>query len=74
MSEIARDEKAVAVTFRAFMYDQAAWEFLALVVVSGGLATAYQAKNKVLTRKWGLAVLGTVIVATVVAVLIAVLR
>ncbi len=64
----------VDVGFRAYFYGQAAWELLGLVVMSGALTVGLQARQKVLTRRWGAMVLITVIVAALVASIIAFVR
>lgn len=62
------------VAYRGLFCNEAAWDLLALVVVSSGLSTVYQARQKIWGRDWGskMALLGFVsaIVAAVIAVIL----
>jgi hypothetical protein len=42
----------VDVALRSFLYREAAWDLLGLVVAGGAVTTAYQAGQRVLTRRW----------------------
>ena len=65
----------IDVMCRAWFFDEAAWDLMALAVVTGAIPTMYQARHKVLGRHFGrkvvlLALLGGVlgfVVATIVA-------
>jgi hypothetical protein len=65
----------IDVMCRAWLFDEAAWDLMALVVVTGAIPTMYQARHKVLGRRFGrkavlLALLGGAIgfvVATILA-------
>ena len=60
----------VDVMYRGLVRHEAAWDLLALVVVGGGICTAYQASQKTLAHGWVVkAGLGAVIAAVVAAVL-----
>lgn len=56
----------LSVTFRGFVWHEASWDLLALVIVSGFVGTFYQGVHQILTRR-------TVLVALVVAVLSAII-
>ncbi len=60
--------------FRGLVQREASWELLALVVLSGGVTALYQARKRVLSRRWAAVVLGAVILAAVLAALITFLR
>jgi hypothetical protein len=62
------------VAYRGLVQHEAAWDLLALVVVGGGICTAYQGRQKTLAHGWVVkAGLGAVIAAVVAVVLAAVL-
>ena len=52
----------LSVAFRGFVWKEASWDLLALVIVSGFVGTFYQGAHQILTRR-------TMIVALVVAVI-----
>lgn len=54
------------------MLHQKAWDLLALVVVGGAVASAYQAWARVLTRRWAIVILLSAVAAAVVALALAV--
>ena len=64
----------VNVMYRGLFRNEAAWDLMALVVVSSGLSTVYQARQKIWGRDWGskMVILGFVsaIVAAVIAVIL----
>jgi lysylphosphatidylglycerol synthetase-like protein (DUF2156 family) len=64
----------LSVMYRSFRYNESAWELMALVVLTGGLATAYQASQHVLSRPWSRTSLMTTILAIVVAIVVVLLR
>ena len=56
----------VDVMYRGLVRHEAAWDLLALVVVGGGICTAYQGRQKTLAHGWVMkAVLGAVIAAVI---------
>jgi hypothetical protein len=56
----------VDVMYRGLVLHEAAWDLLALVVVGGGICTAYQGRQKTLAHGWVMkAVLGAVIAAVI---------
>ena len=61
----------VDVACRSFLYKEAAWDLLALVVAGGAVTTAYQARHRVLARRWAWTTLLVVGVAAAVAAIIA---
>jgi len=54
----------IDVVYRGMVRDEAAWDLLALVLVSGAVCTVYQARKKTLSRRW---VLDGLLVACVAA-------
>jgi hypothetical protein len=59
----------VIVAYRSFTWDEASWDLLALVVLGGVVASAYQLSHRVLTKRW----LNTGIAAGLLAAIIAAL-
>ena len=57
----------VSVAWRAFERDEAAWDLLALVVVSGVVTSVYQGARGVLTRRWVWIQLAAIIAGIVIA-------
>ena len=62
-----------SVAYRGFVLQQSSWDLLALVILGGVTATMYQGMNKVLSRRWILATVATVIIAGLLAVVIRVI-
>lgn len=63
-----------SVAYRSFALQQSSWDLLALVVLSGVIATLYQGAHKVLSRRWMVAAVATVIAAGLIAFVFALLR
>jgi hypothetical protein len=57
----------VLVAFRSFVNNQSSWDLLLLVVLGGGVGTAYQGWHKVLSKGWAIASVMAVLVALVLA-------
>ena len=57
----------LSVMFRGFVWNEASWDLLALVIASGFIATFYQGIHRVLTGRWALIAVVTLVVAAVVA-------
>jgi hypothetical protein len=64
----------VVVGYRSFMRGEAAWDLLALVILGGGVASAYQWSHQVLTKRWLVSGLASMLVAAVIAALVVWLR
>jgi hypothetical protein len=64
----------VLVGYRSFARGEAAWDLLALVVLGGVVASAYQWSQRVLTVRWLVNGLAVMLVAAVVAALVVWLR
>ena len=64
----------ISAAYRSFAYEQATWDLLGLVVLGGAIATLYQGRNRILTRRWALLAGGAAVIAAVVAGLIVLLR
>lgn len=58
------------VTYRGFFLQQTNWDLMALVVLSGGIATFYQGRQKIFAPGWMRAMLVTMLAAAVLAVVI----
>ena len=56
------------VAYRSFVLQQSSWDLVGLVILGGATATLYQGTNKVLSRRWILATVATVILAGIMAV------
>ncbi len=61
----------VDVVVRGLVRREAAWDLLALVVLSGGLATVHQARRRILTRRWVRMAVLAACIAGAIAVLLA---
>ncbi len=64
----------VAVAYRSFVLNEAAWDLFALVVLGGAVASAYQWMHNVLTRRTAVQMAAGMAVAAVVAAVIVWLR
>jgi hypothetical protein len=62
------------VAYRSFVRDESPWDLLALVVLSGGVGTAYQGARRVLSRQWALVSLAAVVLALALAALLVAAR
>jgi hypothetical protein len=58
----------VIVAYRSFLFQQASWDLLVLVLASGVIASAHQGANQVLNRRWGLVALATFVIGALLAV------
>jgi hypothetical protein len=58
----------LSVAYRSFVLQQTAWDLMALVIVSGVVATGYQAASRALPGNW----IGRVLMAAAIAAVIAV--
>ena len=63
----------VLVAYRSVAKKEAAWDLLALVVLGGGVASAYQLSHHVLTRRWLVKGLANGLVAALIAALLVML-
>jgi hypothetical protein len=57
-----------SVAYRGFVLQQSSWDLLALVILGGATATMYQGTMKVLSRRWIIATVATIIIAGLIAV------
>lgn len=57
----------VCIAYRGFVLQQSSWDLLALVILGGVTATIYQETNKVLSRRWGIAVVASLVIAGLLA-------
>ncbi len=64
----------VVVALRSFVNHESSWDLLLLVVLGGGVGTAYQGWHRVLSKNWAVASLLTVVGAAVLAAIMVWLR
>lgn len=64
----------VIVAYRSLVHHEAPWDLLLLVVLGGGIGTAYQGSHHVLSKRWTIGVVAAVIIATILAIIIVWLR
>lgn len=57
----------VIVAYRSFILQQSSWDLLALVLLGGVTVTTYQGTHKVLSGRWLLVTLATMVVAGLLA-------
>ncbi|MCB8946261.1 MAG: hypothetical protein H6658_21150 [Ardenticatenaceae bacterium] len=57
------------VAYRGFVWQEANWDLMALVILGGGIATLYQGSHKVLSPRWSVSVVLTMVMAAIVAVI-----
>ena len=62
------------VAYRSFANGESPWDLLLLVVIGGGVGTLYQGMQHVLTRRWVLITLLSILVAAALAVVMALAR
>ena len=65
----------VDVAYRGLVRQEAAWDLMALVIVSGGVCTAYQTRQRILAHGWVMkAVLVACVGGAIAAVIAAILQ
>ena len=57
-----------SVAYRGFVLQQNSWDLLALVILGGATATMYQGTNKVLSRRWIMTTVATLVIAGLLAI------
>lgn len=62
------------VAYRSFVWQEANWVLLALVILSGFVTTIYQAVQQTLSRRWLMIALATALLAVAIAAAIAILH
>ena len=60
----------VSVAYRSFARGESNWDLLALVVLGGLVPNVYQGANHVLTRRWALTSVVTLVAAAIVAAIV----
>jgi len=58
----------VCIAYRGFALQQSSWDLLALVILGGATATMYQGTSKVLSHRWIMASVATLVIAGLLAV------
>ncbi len=61
------------VVYRGFFLKESSWDLLGLVILSGGIATLYQGRQKIFGPGWIRAMVLTMLVAAVLAVVMVLL-
>ena len=64
----------MAVVYRSFVLAEQSWDLLALVVLGGGIATAFQGGGRVLTRRSHLLAAAALAIGVVLAAALAFMR
>lgn len=62
----------IVVAYRSFWYEESPWDLLLLVILGGGLGSAYQGWHRVISRGWlvnSLVAVGLAIIVAAVLVL-----
>ena len=59
--------------YRSFALGEDAWDLLGLVVVGGVVGLGYRLQQRVVSRPWAMVLVGTILVAAVVAAVMALL-
>jgi hypothetical protein len=57
----------IIISYRAFLYRESNWDLMLFLVASGILTTLYQARYKVLSRRWLVDVLLVMVLSATVA-------
>ena len=55
------------VAYRSFVDGEASWDLLSLVVLGGLVGTAYRVQKRAVSKRWGLMLVLTVVVALALA-------
>ena len=63
-----------SVVYRGFIRQESSWDLLALVILGGLVTTLYQGIHRVLSRRWALVTVITVLIAGAMALAITFLR
>jgi hypothetical protein len=64
----------VVVACRSFLYGEAPWDLLLLVILGGGLGSAYQGWHRVVSKNWVVTSLVAVVVAVVIGAVLVLVR
>jgi hypothetical protein len=64
----------LTVAYRSFAHNESSWDLLALVVLGGLVASGYQWSHHVLTRRWVIHGLASLLAAAALAALLVWLR
>jgi len=59
------------VAYRSLVDGEASWDLLGLVVLGGLVGTAYRMRQRAVSRRWLLVVVGTAALALVIAAIVA---
>jgi hypothetical protein len=62
------------VAYRSFTKGDAAWDLLAIVIISGFLSTAYQIRNRIVNRSWAKTFVIAIMAASLIAFITVLIR
>jgi hypothetical protein len=62
------------VAYRSFAKGDAAWDLLAIVIISGFLTTAYQIRNRIVNKGWAKTFVSAIRAASLTAFIIVLIR
>ena len=57
----------LSIAYRGFVRHETSWDLLALVVLGGAVATEYQGRQRVLSRRWALYSAAAAVLAAIIA-------
>lgn len=60
--------------YRSFVLHGSTWDLMALVIVGGTVASLYQGQQRVLSGRWTMMTVMSVVIALVVAIMILLIR
>ena len=63
----------LSIGYRGLIHDQTSWDLFALLFLGGAVATLYQGRHRVLSRRWAIATVVAMAVAAVLALLFVVM-
>lgn len=64
----------ISVAYRSFVLQQSNWDLLALVILGGITATLYQGAHKILSRRWMMVTMATIVIAGLIAFVFVLIR
>lgn len=59
------------IMYRSLVFNEAPWDLLAIIIISGFVMTVYQYKQKILGMRWMKTIVITSVIAIIVAILVA---
>jgi len=62
------------IAYRAYIIGENSWDLIAILIISGFLITVYQMRNKIVNRGWAITFILTIIVASLIAFFLVLIR